>query len=193
MRAALIVLVGVLAQAKDEAKLRTDFESGFKAKEAARRIAALKKLEGCKEEKTLQALAGALKDTEKEVRKSAAGTIGTCTDGAGAAIKALCAALVDKKEEPEVRYACAQALAKARYKTEAVGALIDTISGIENTDRHLHVFGKDVTVVLEGVTKETFDYGKNTPYLWQSWWKETRPKYEKEDEMKRTEYGKERK
>jgi hypothetical protein len=52
------------------------------------------------------------------------------------------------------------------------------------------VFGKDVTVILEGVTKESFGYGKNTPYLWQTWWKETRPKYEKDDEARRAEFKK---
>lgn len=191
-----IVLLGVLCalvQGKDEGKLRAEFAEEFKAKEAAKRVEAVKKLHGAKEDKTLEALAGALKDPEKEVRKSAGEAIATCTDGAGTAIKPLCAALVDKKEDPDVRYACAQALAKARYRTEAVNALIETISGIENKDRHLHVFGKNVTVLLEGVTSEGFDYGKNTPYLWQTWWKENRAKYEKEDESKRADYRKEKK
>jgi len=185
-----MMLFFAVAQDKDEATLRAEFEKEFKAKETVQRAGAVKKLHGCREEKSLEALAGALKDSEKDVRKAAAEAIATCTDGAGTAIKPLCAALVDKKEDPDVRYACAQALAKARYKAEAVNALVDAISGIENKDRHLHVFGKNVTVVLEGVTSEGFEYGKNTPYLWQTWWKENRAKYEKDDEAKRAEYKK---
>ena len=193
MQAGFILILCALVQARDEAKLRAEFSAEFKSKEAAKRVEALKKLERCTEEKTIEALAGGLKDPEKEVKKTAADVIATCTDGAGAAIKALCAALVDKKEDPDVRYACAKALAKARYKTEAVNAMIDTISGIENSDRHLHEFGKNVTVLLEGVTGESFSYGKTTPGLWQFWWKENRPKYEKADETKRAEYKKEKK
>jgi hypothetical protein len=193
MRTAFVVMLGLLAQAKDEAKVRSEFEKEFKSKETSKRVEALKKLAGCHEEKTLQALAGAMKDAEKDVKKAAAETIAACTDGAGAAIKALCAALVDKKEDAEVRLACAKALTKASYKTEAVAAMIDTISGIQNSDRHLHVFGKDVTVLLEGVTKESHGYGKTTPDLWQAWWKENRPKYEKEDEARRAESKKEQK
>lgn len=193
MRIALVALLFFLAQDKDEAKLRGEFATAFKAKDAAKRVEALKKLEGCKEEKTVEAVAGGLKDPEKDVKKAAATVLATCTDGAGKAIKPLCAALVDKKEDPDVRYACAQALAKARYKSEAVVAMIETISGIENKDRHLHEFGKNVTVVLEGITKESFEYGKNTPHLWQEWWKENKAKYEKDDEAKRAEYQKEKK
>jgi hypothetical protein len=188
MSMALVTLLCALAE--DESKLRAEFAQAFKAKETAKRVEALKKLEGAKEEKTVEAVAGGLKDPEKDVKKAAAEVLATCQDGAGAAIKPLCASLVNKTEDPDVRYACAQALAKAPYKTEAVAAMIDTISGIENKDRHLHVFGKNVTVVLEGVTKESFDYGKNTPHLWQEWWKENKPKYEKADETKRAEHKK---
>ncbi len=190
MRIALVTLLSVAAQ--DEAKLRTEFAAAFKAKEAPKRVEALKKLEGCKEEKTVEAVAGGLKDAEKDVKKAAATVLATCQDGAGVAIKPLCAALVDKKEDPDVRYACAQALAKARYKSDAIAAMIETISGIENKDRHLHEFGRTVTVVLEGITKESFGYGKNTPYLWQEWWKETKAKIQKEDEAKRAEYRKQK-
>ncbi len=190
MRITVAMLFLALAQDKDEAVLRAAFARDFKAKEAAKRVEAVEKLAACTEEKTLEALVAALKDPDKAVRKAVADTIATCRDGAGLAIKPMCAALTDKKEDPPFRYACAKALAKASYRTEAVSAMIDTISGIENKDFHLHEFGRDVTIVLEGITGEHFNYAKNTPYLWQTWWKETKAKYEKADEAKRAELKK---
>jgi len=188
MLTAVILILGVLPQDKDEGKLRAAFAKEFKAKEAAKRIEAAKKLEGCKEEKTLEALAVGLKDLEKDVKIAVANAIATCTDEGGAAIKPVGAALVNKQENPDVRYACARALAKAHYKTEAVDLLLETINGISNKDRDLFEFGKNVTVVLEGFTGEKFGYEKVTPQLWDNWWKETKAKYQKDDEEKRKKY-----
>jgi len=190
----LLALLWCPAQDGDEARLRSEFTEGLKSTETAKRVEAVKKLAGAKEEKTVEALAGALKDAEKDVKKSAAETLAACADGAGVAIKPLRAVLLNKQEHPDVLNACAQAIAKSRYRTEPVETLIEVISAIQNTDRHLHEFGKNATVLLEKMTgEEGFGYGRNTPYLWSEWWKENKAKFQKEDETKRAEYAKERK
>lgn len=176
--------------ARDENALRETFAKEFKAKDAAKRVEAVKKLAGAKEEKTIALLASHAKDEAKEVQIAVAETIEGCTDAGGAAIKPLCAVLVDKKEEPEVRLACAKALGKAHYKADAIEALIDMISGITNADKNLFSTGAAVTEVLNGVAGQKFGQGKETPALWQQWWTENKAKVQKEDAAKKEEYKK---
>jgi HEAT repeat protein len=183
--AAVFALLGA-----DEAALRDAFSREFKAKDAAKRVEAVKKLSGAKEEKSLLLLAGALKDPDKLVKKAAAEAIGAGEDAGGVAVKELCAVLVSKEEDPEARLACARALGKARYRTDAIDAMINAISNILNTERHLHQFGADVTEVLEKMTGENFKREKVTPQLWQNWWKDNKEKIKQEDEKKREEYKK---
>lgn len=178
---------------RDEGALREAFQKEIKAKEPAKRVEAVKKLSGAKEEKTIELLAASVKDPAKEVQIAAADTVASCEDGGGVAIKPLCAVLVDKAAAPEPRLACAKALAKARYKADAIDALIIAISGVTNADRHLFVWGADVTKVLNSVAGQEFGVGKQTPALWEGWWKENKAKVEKEDQAKRDEYKKDKK
>ncbi len=177
----------------DEAALRDAFAKEFKAKDAAKRIEAVKKLAGSKEEKSILLLAGALKDADKGVRKAAAETIEGCTDEGGAAIKPLSVVLANKQEGPDVRLACAKALGKAKYKVEPIQVLIDTISGISNQDRELFEFGSSVTGVLEEFAGDKFGRDKRTAELWQNWWKDNLAKTKQEDDKRREEYKKSQK
>jgi len=177
----------------DEAARRAAFEKEFKDKDAAKRVDAVKKLAGSQEEKTLTLLAGALKDPANEVKKAAAETIEAITDGGGVAIANLCTILVDKKQDQSVRLACAKALGKARYRTQPIQAMIETISNISNKEKELFEFGANVTEVLEKYTGEKFLREKVTPQLWQNWWDENKDKIKKEDDAKRAEYKKTKK
>ena len=84
-----MVLLLLTLLLRDEAALRTAFEKEIKAKDAAKRVEAVKKLAGSKEEKTIEHLVKILKDPALEVRKAAAETLEGSTDGAGKAIKPL--------------------------------------------------------------------------------------------------------
>jgi hypothetical protein len=179
--------------AQDEAARRAAFEKEFKDKDAAKRVEAVRKLAGAQEEKTLGLLAGALKDAANDVKKAVAETIEASTDGGGVAIAPLCAILVSKKEDPAVRLACAKALGKARYRTQPILAMIETISNISNKERDLFEFGANVTEVLEKYTGEQFGREKRTPELWSNWWDENKEKIKKEDDAKREEYKKSQK
>ena len=186
-----ILVAAFLASGADESARRGAFEKEFQSKEAAQRVEALKKLAGAKESKTLELLARGLKDAAKEVRLAAAETLEGCTDGGGVAVKALCAGVTDPKEDPAVRLACAKALAKSPYQHDPIDAMIKAICSISNKDRDLFKFGSDVTGVLEARTGETsFGRGKETPMLWQGWWKENEPRLKKEDEQHRKEFEK---
>jgi hypothetical protein len=182
---ALVALLGA-----DEAALREAFETGMKAVEPAKRVEAAKKLAGATEEKTVALLAGRLKDESKEVRLAVAAALEGATDGAGAAIKPLAAILVDKHDDPDVRFACAKALAKSAYKHGPTHAMIETISNISNEDRNLHKFGANVTEILNKFTGEDFGKGKLTPGLWEQWWDDNKAKLEKEDAARLKEYRK---
>lgn len=177
----------------DESALRDAVEKEIKAKEPAKRVEAVKRLSGAKEEKTVVLLAGHLKDEAKEVRLAVAGTLEGATDGAGAAVKPLAAILVDKKADPDVRLACAKALAKSAYKHGPTRAMIETICNIGNEDRDLHKFGAEVTGILNKFTGEDFGKGKLTPGLWEQWWDDNKAKLEKEDAARLETYRKSQK
>ena len=177
----------------DEAALRSAFETSIKAAEPAKRVEAVKKLAGAKEEKSVALLAGHLNDEAKEVRLAVAEALQGVTDGAGAAVKPLAALLVDKKADPDVRLACAKALAKSTYKHGPTHAMIETICSIGNEDRDLHKFGAEVTGILNKFTGEDFGKGKLTPGLWEQWWADNKAKLEKEDAARLEAYRKSQK
>jgi len=183
-----MVLLLLTLLLRDEAALRTAFEKEIKAKDAAKRVEAVKKLAGSKEEKTIEHLVKILKDPALEVRKAAAETLEGSTDGAGKAIKPLGDILVDKKEDLELRMACAKALAKARYKSEAFPFFHQTISSIENTERQFHKFGADVTGILDGYVGKSFGVQKTTPERWSEWWTDNQKALKEEDEKKHKEW-----
>jgi hypothetical protein len=101
MASVLLLIATVLL--RDEAALRDAFAKEIKAKDAAKRVEAVNKLSGAKEEKTIELLVKHLKDSALEVRKSVVETIENSTDGAGKAIKPLGDILVDKKEDLDLR------------------------------------------------------------------------------------------
>jgi hypothetical protein len=183
-----MVLLLLTLLLRDEAALRTAFEKDIKAKDAARRVEAVKKLAGSKEEKTVELLVKSLKDPALEVRKAVAETLEGSTDGAGKAIKPLGEILVDKKEDLDLRLLCAKALSKARYKSEAFPFFYQTISSIENTERQFHKFGADVTQVLDGYVGKSFGMTKTTPERWSEWWTDNQKALKEEDEKKRKEW-----
>jgi HEAT repeat protein len=182
---ALLALLGA-----DEAALREAFETAIRAAEPARRVEAVRKLSRANEEKTILLLAGHLKDAAKEVRLAIAAALEGATDGAGAAVKPLSAVLVDKKEEPEVRLACAKALSKSKYRHDPIHAMIQAISNITEFERHLFQFGADVTDLLNKVAGDDFGKTKQTPGLWEQWWEDNKAKLEKEDAARLREYRK---
>lgn len=179
-----------MAAPRDEASLRRTFSREMRSRAPEKRVLAVKKLEGCKEDKTIALLVKVLRDPAPEVRKAAAGVLATATDGAGTAIKPLAAGLLNTKDQPDVRLACAKALAKARYRAEPIDALIQTISGIDKTQRHLFKFGADCTAMLNALAGQDFGAGKDTPKKWQNWWKKHRAAVTKEDVERRKEYKK---
>lgn len=177
-----MIAVLVMLATADESALRAAFE---KAKDVAPKLEALKKLAGAKEEKSIEVLAKALKDPEKDVRKTAAETLETAEDVQGRAIKPLGELMNDKKEEPELRLAAAKALGKAHFKAEPLEAFFQCIGGITNQDRTLFKFGADVTAVLNKFAGEDFGMGKQTASLWEQWWTDNKEKIRQEDARKR--------
>ena len=181
---------GAFAQDLPEPQVRDAFAKEFKDKSPTKREVALRRLVGLKEEKTLQALASALRDYEPAVRKVAAEVIATCTDSSGAAIKPLCAILLNKKEDKDVRLACAKALTKAQYRAEPIDALVQTISGIGEQEKDLYAFGAECTRILNELAGQDFGAGKETPDQWKKWWKDNQTKVAKEDQEKLVAYKK---
>ena len=173
---------------RDEAALRTAFEKEIKAKDAPKRVEAVKKLAGSKEEKTIELLVKSLKDPAVEVRKAAAETIEGSTDGAGKAIKPLGEILVDKKADLELRLTCAKALSKARYKSEAFPLFYTTISSIEPEERQFHKFGEEVTGILDAYVGKSFGATKTTAERWSEWWTDNQKALKEEDEKKHKEW-----
>ena len=182
----LLLLLSLLA--RDEAALRTAFEKDIKAKDAARRVEAVKKLAGSKEEKTVELLVKSLKDPALEVRKAAVQALDGSTDGAGKAIKPLGDILVDKKDDLDLRLMCAKALSKARYKSEAFPFFFTTISSIERDEREFHKFGADVTKVLDGYVGKSFGADKTTTERWSEWWSDNQKALKEEDARKHKEW-----
>jgi len=189
MRLALLLLAALLV--RDEAALRDAFAKEIKAKDAAKRVEAVKKLAGAKEEKTILLLAHALKDPALDVSKAAAATLEGCTDGGGVAIKALGEILVDKKADLDLRLACAKALVKERYKSEVFPYLFTTISTIEPAERQFYKFGAEVTHLLDGYMGKSFEAGKTTADRWNEWWMDHQAELKKADEKMHEEWKKE--
>ncbi len=183
---AVLLALGCVVSAQDltEPETRDAFIKEFKDKSPAKREVALRRLVGLKEDKSLQLLAGALKDPDAGVRKTTAEVIATCTDASGATIKALCAILLNKKEDKDARLACAKALAKAPYKAEPIDALVQTISGIGEQEKDLYAFGAECTRILNELAGQDFGAGKETPDKWKKWWKDNQARTAKEDQEK---------
>jgi HEAT repeat protein len=179
-----MVLLLLALLVRDEAALRDAFAKDVKAKDAAKRVEAVKKLAGAKEEKTIDLLVKSLKDPAVEVRKAAAETIEGSTDGAGHAIKPLGEILVDKKADLEFRLACAKALRKARYKSEAFPFFYQTISTIEPEERQFFKFGAEVTGILDAYVGKSFGATKTTAERWSEWWTDNKKALTEEDEKK---------
>ena len=188
MASVMLLVLGLLLG--DEAALRDAFAKEIKAKEPAKRVEAVKKLAGAKEEKTVELLAHALKDAALEVRKAAAETLEGCSDGGGVAIKPLGEILVDKKADLDLRMACARAIVKARYKSEAFPYLYKTISTILPEERGFHEFGAQVTKLLDGCMGKSFPIDRNTAERWEEWWTDNKAALTKEDEKLREEWKK---
>jgi hypothetical protein len=188
----LVALLALALPLQDvsEAQARDTFTREFKDKSVQARDVAVRRLVGLKEEKTLQLLAGALKDPEGSIRKSAVEVILTCTDSAGAAIRSICGILLNKREDKELRALCARVLAKAEYKAEPIDALIQTISGIGEQDKDLFAFGAECSKILGQLAGQDFGAGKETPDKWKAWWKDNKAKVTKEDQEKLAAYKK---
>lgn len=189
MKLALLLLGALLV--RDEAALRDAFAKEIKAKDAAKRVEAVKKLAGAKEEKTVLLLVHALKDPALDVSKAAAATLEGCTDGGGVAIKTLGEILVDKKADLDLRTACAKALVKERYKSEVFPFLHTTISSIENTERQFFKFGAEVTGMLDAYAGKSFGAGKETAERWSEWWMDHGDELKKADAKLHEEWKKE--
>ncbi len=177
---ALLALPFTLTAQEDEAKKRDAFVKEFKDKAPAKRVEAVGKMTGSVEEKTLTAIAAGLKDAVLDVRKAVAACLAECRDGVGVAVKPLCAILSNKKEDKDLRLACAKALAKEEYKAEAVDAMIQAIT-IDEKEKELYMFGAEVTKILGGVTGQDFGATKETPAKWQNWHKLNQAKLVKDD------------
>ena len=188
MGAMLAVILALLIG--DEAALRESFAKSIQAADAAARVAAVKTLAGAAEEKTIELLAASLKDKALEVRKAAAAALEASTDGAGASVKPLGEILVDKKDDLDLRYACAKALVKVRYKSEVFPYLHKTISSIEAVEREFHKFGYQVTKLLDEYAGKSFGAGKETSERWEEWWTDNGDALKKEDAKKREEWKK---
>ena len=186
----LAIFLALFIQDLTEPEVRDAFAKEFKDKSPTKREVALRRLVGLKEEKTLQALAAALRDPDLTVRTVTVEVIATCTDSSGAAIKALCALLLNKKEDKDLRLACARALAKAQYRAEPIDALVQTISGIGEQEKEFYVFGAECTRILNELAGQDFGAGKETPDKWKKWWKDNQAKIAKEDQEKLVAYRK---
>jgi hypothetical protein len=191
MKPLLLILAALLA--RDEAALRDAFAKEIKSKDAKHRVEAVKKLAGAKEEKTIELLVHSLKDPELPVRRAAAETIEGSTDGGGVAIKTLGEILIDKKENLDLRMACAKALAKARYKSEAFPYFHTTISSIEPEERSFFKFGAEVTGMMDKYFGVSFKAEKTTAERWSEWWTDNKAQLQKDDEKLKAEWAKEKK
>lgn len=185
-----MLAVLALALGPDEAALREAFAKEVQAKEAATRVAAVKKLAGATEEKTLLLLAASLKDEAVEVRQAAAETIEASTDGGGVAVKPLGEILVDKKETLGLRMSCAKALAKSPYKGQVFEYYYKTISSIEPEEREFHKFGYEVTQILDKYVSKSFGADRATSERWGEWWADNQERLKKADEKVREEWKK---
>ncbi len=176
----LIAVVLAFGVQEDEAKKREAFAREFKDKAPARRVEALGKMTGCAEEKSITAIVAGLKDPALEVKKACAACLAECSDGAGVAVKPLCATLKEKKEDKDLRLACAKALAKEEYKADAIDAMIQALS-IDEKERDLYMFASEVTRICGGFAGQDFGMAKDTPDKWKAWFKANQAKLAKDD------------
>jgi hypothetical protein len=188
---ATLLVVAWAVFAGDEAALRETFAREIRAESAAQRAAAVKKLAGASEVKTIELLAASLKDKELEVRKAAAQSLEASTDGAGVAIRPLGDILVDKKDDLDLRLACAKALVKSRYKSEVFPIVLKTMSSIESEERQFHKFGFDVTRLLDAYMGRSYGADKLTCERWEEWWSGNQEALKKEDARRHEEWKKE--
>lgn len=185
----LLVVASALLSA-DEAALREAFSKEIRAEAAAERVAAVRKLSGAAEEKTIELLAASLKDKELTVRKAAAETLEASSDGGGVAIKPLGDILVDKKEDLDLRLACAKALVKSPYKAEVFQVMLKTMSSIQSEEVHFHRFGFNVTKLLDAYIGRSYGADKMTCERWDEWWGNNQADLKKEDARKHEEWKK---
>ncbi|HZE96049.1 MAG TPA: HEAT repeat domain-containing protein [Planctomycetota bacterium] len=185
-----LILAFAAALMADEAELRETFSRDIQAKEASARAAAVKKLSGAREHQTVELLAASLKDADLEVRKATAETLAGVSDGGGAAIKPLGEIVVDKKEDLDLRLACAKALGAALYRSDSLPYLFKVIWEIESAERQFHKFGAQVTAIIDKVTGKSFGAVKETPERWQEWWSDHKDELVQEDAKKKEEWKK---
>jgi len=186
----ILLLVSTLLL-RDEAALREAYAKEIQAEAAGDRVAAVKKLAGAKEEKTIELLAGALKDKALEVRKAAAATLEASTDGAGVANKPLGEIMVDKKDDLDLRFACAKALAKSRYKGEVFQVFYKAMSEIGKEEREFHKFGFQITRLLDSYIGKSFGADKDSCERWEEWWTDNGAALKKEDAKQHEDWKKE--
>jgi hypothetical protein len=177
---ALILCCSAVQAQEDEAKKRDAFAKEFKDKAPAKRVEAVGKMNGCTEDKSIAAIAKGLTDPALEVKKATAACLESCTDGGGSAVKPLCAILSSKKDDRDLRLACAKALAKEEYKAEAIDAMIQAIS-IDEKEKELYAFGAEVTKILSAFAGQDFGMAKDTPDKWKNWHKANQAKLTKDD------------
>lgn len=176
------------AEGRGEGVLRKDAIRECRNRDPAKRIAALRTLAGASEKETLVFLIRMLQDPAAESRQAAAETLGASTDAEGVSVGPLCSVLVNEKEGPSARLAAARALSRAPYREQAIDAFIQTISGIDESERSLFEFGAGCTQILNALAGQDFGAGKDTPRRWRDWWKENRAQVRQEDARKRTDY-----
>jgi hypothetical protein len=140
-------------------------------------------MNGAMEDKSIVAIAKGLTDPALEVKKAVAACLETCSDGGGSAVKPLCAVLSSKKDDKDLRLACAKALAKEEHKAEAIDAMIQAIS-IDEKDKDLYAFGAEVTKILSAFAGQDFGMAKDTPDKWKNWFKTHQAKLQKDDAEK---------
>jgi len=170
MRVFAALLMLLVSAQDDEMKKRDAFTREFKDKAPAKRVEAVGKMHGSVEDKSIVAVARGLTDPAPEVKKATAACLETCTDSGGSAVKPLCAILTNKKEDKDLRLACAKALAKEEYKAEATDAMIQAIT-IDEKEKELYAFGAEVTKILGAFAGQDFGATKETPAKWQNWYK----------------------
>lgn len=175
---------------RDEAALREAVAKELLSKDATARATALKKLAGAKEHKTIELLAGALKDESLDVKKAAAEALESVRDEGGAAVSPLGDALSNPKEDVALRLQCAKSLSKSPYKSEVFPHFFKTITGIGPEEKHLHKFGYQVTVILDGYVGKSFGAGRETPERWEEWWTDNQAALKAADAKRREEWKK---
>ena len=183
MSTLILALAALLA--RDEAALREAYTKEIQAKDAAARVAAVKKLAGAKEHQTIELLAKSLQDESLDVKKAAAATLEGVSDAGGAAVKPLGEVLSNVKEDVALRLQCAKSLSKSPYKGEAFPYFFKTITGIGPEEKHLHKFGYQVTVLLDAYVGKSFGAGRETPERWEEWWTDNKAALTEADAKRR--------